>query len=104
MNSQPAVLPADLSPSFIMAFDCIHCPIIEPDNQDDGEAFIISVDGTHCPINEPRKEPSSGWYSKKHNIADGLTYYEVGIAISGNTLVWINGPSSPPAQNDITSG
>jgi hypothetical protein len=61
--------------------------------------FIISVDGTHCRINEPRKEPSSGWYSKKHNKA-GLAY-ELGIAIRSNKLVWINGPF-PAGQNDIS--
>jgi hypothetical protein len=60
---------------------------------------MISVDGTHCHINEPRKEPSLGWYSKKHNKA-GLAY-DLGITIRSNTLVWINDPF-PAGQNDIS--
>jgi len=107
MESQPvpepttAVLPADLSENqddgevcISISVDGTYCPILEPRKEPS-----ISVDGTHFSILEPRKEPCSGWYSsKKHNTADGLSY-EVGIAISGNTLVLINGPpSSPPAH------
>ena len=62
------------------------------------EFFIVSVDGVHCRIHEPRTQPSSGWYSKKHNQA-GLTY-EIGVAIQHDKIVWINGPF-PAGQNDI---
>ena len=68
------------------------------DGRDYGEYFIISVDGVHCKIYEPRTQPSSGWYSKKHNRA-GLTY-EIGIAVHHNNIVWINGPF-PAGQNDM---
>lgn len=69
--------------------------IFENGNLD--ERFIVSVDGIHCRIWEPRLDPSSKWYSKKHNGA-GLVY-EIGIAIWHNQLVWINGPF-PAGQND----
>lgn len=62
------------------------------------EYFIISVDGVHFRIHEPRTQPSSGWYSKKHNGA-GLVY-EIGLAIQTNKIVWINGPF-PAGQNDM---
>lgn len=62
------------------------------------EYFIISVDGVHFRIHEPRTQPSSGWYSKKHNGA-GSTY-EVAVAIQHNKIVWINGPF-PAGQNDM---
>ena len=67
------------------------------ENGDLDERFIVSVDGIHCRIWEPRLDPSSKWYSKKHNGA-GLVY-EIGIAIWHNQLVWINGPF-PAGQND----
>jgi hypothetical protein len=59
---------------------------------EDKEAIIaLTVDGVHFRTAEQcRKQPSSAWYSHKHN-GPGLTY-ELGIAIRQNKLVWINGP------------
>jgi hypothetical protein len=56
----------------------------------DDAVFVVSVDGVHCRTFEVRKDPSSQWYSHKHN-GPGLTY-ELAIAIRSNNLVWINGP------------
>ena len=61
------------------------------------EVFMVSVDGVHCSIWEPRKQPSTGWYSKKMNKA-GLSY-EIGIAVFHNKCCWINGPF-PAGHND----
>jgi hypothetical protein len=65
----------------------------------DDAVFIISVDGVHCRTYECRKNPSSKWYSHKHN-GPGLTY-ELAIAIRTNNLVWINGPYKA-STHDIT--
>jgi hypothetical protein len=51
----------------------------------DDAVFILSVDGVHCRTYECRKDPSSKWYSHKHN-GPGLTY-ELAIAICSNQLV-----------------
>jgi hypothetical protein len=60
------------------------------------------VDGTHCWIREPQHPTWSQdpeWYSHKFNKA-GVNY-ELGISISQNRLVWMNGPFKA-GQNDIT--
>ena len=60
------------------------------------EVFVCGVDGIHFRVQEPRWDPSSKWFSKKHNHA-GLVY-EIGIATWHNQLVWINGPF-PAGEN-----
>jgi hypothetical protein len=68
-------------------------------NHDD---WIISVDGTHCWINEPTHpvwSQDTSYYSHKYNKA-GLNY-ELGISLSTNRLVWMNGPF-PAGSNDIS--
>jgi DDE superfamily endonuclease len=58
-----------------------------------GDTWAITVDGIHCWIQEPSdkefsKDPK--FFSHKYNHA-GLCY-ELGISISSNQLVWMNGP------------
>ena len=63
----------------------------------------LTVDGTHCWIREPQhpvwsQDPE--WYSHKFN--KGGINYELGISISQNILVWMNGPFKA-GLNDITN-
>ncbi len=66
------------------------------------DIWVLTVDGTHCWLREPQhpvwsQDPE--WYSHKFNKA-GVNY-ELGISISQNRLVWMNGPFKA-GLNDIT--
>lgn len=72
-----------------------------PEDNFGDDLWVITVDGTHVWMNEP-KHPEwsmdSAFYSHKHGKA-GATY-ELGISLSTNQLVWINGPF-PAGQSDL---
>jgi len=58
-----------------------------------GDIWVITVDGTHCWVSEPGHpvwSQDSEYFSHKYGKA-GVNY-ELGIALSLNRLVWINGP------------
>jgi hypothetical protein len=73
-----------------------------PDDNFGDNIWVLTVDGTHCWLREPQhpvwsQDPE--WYSHKFNKA-GVNY-ELGILISQNILVWMNGPFKA-GLNDIT--
>ncbi len=57
------------------------------------------IDCVHCHTNEFQTDPSSKWYSHKHNGA-GVSY-EVVIDLCANRATWIAGPY-PASTHDIT--
>jgi len=72
-----------------------------PEDYYAGDIWVISVDGTHVWMNEPKHHEwsmDSAYFSHKHGKA-GATY-ELGISLSENRLVWINGPF-PAGQSDL---
>jgi len=72
-----------------------------PEDDFDGDIWVITVDGTHCWISEPGHpewSQDSSYYSHKYGKA-GVDY-ELGIALSLNQLVWLNGPF-PAGQSDL---
>ncbi len=76
--------------------------IVWPEDNFGDDIWALTVDGTHCWIREPQhpvwsQDPE--WYSHKFNKA-GINY-ELGISISQNRLVWMNGPFKA-GLNDIT--
>jgi hypothetical protein len=76
--------------------------IVWQDDNSGDDIWGLTVDGTHCWIREPQHptwSQDSEWYSHKFNKA-GVNY-KLGISISQNRLVWMNGPFKA-GQNDIT--
>ena len=61
--------------------------------------YLGTIDCVHCETNEFRTDPSSKWYSHKHNGAGVL--YEVVIDLCNTRVVWIAGPY-PASTHDIT--
>ncbi len=61
--------------------------------------YLGIIDCVHCETNEFRTNPSSKWYSHKHNGAGVL--YEVVIDLCDTRVVWIAGPY-PASTHDIT--
>ena len=71
-----------------------------PDDNFGSDILAITVDGTHCWINEPQHAEwslNSKYYSHKYGKA-GVNY-ELGISLSQNRLVWMNGPF-PAGESD----
>ena len=67
--------------------------IIWPEDNFGDDMWIMTVDGTHCWIEEPQHPEWSQdreYYSHKYNKA-GINY-ELGISISTQQLIWMNGP------------
>ena len=65
-----------------------------------GQTWVITVDGAHFWINEPMTKSwkeAKKYYSHKFNKAGWA--YELGISISEDCLVWMNGPF-PAGKND----
>ena len=62
--------------------------------------WVITVDGTHCWIEEP-KHPTwsidTDYFS--HKFGKAGVNYELGISLSTNALVWMNGPF-PAGESD----
>jgi hypothetical protein len=76
--------------------------IVWPDDNFGEDIWALTVDGTHCWIREPQHptwSQDSKWYSHKFNKA-GVNY-KLGILISQNRLVWMNGPFKA-GHNDVT--
>ena len=72
-----------------------------PDDDFGSDIWVITVDGTHVWISEPLHpewSQDSRYYSHKYGKA-GVDY-ELGIALSLNRLVWMNGPF-PAGQSDL---
>ena len=64
-----------------------------PDDFGGNDEWIMTVDGTHVWIAEPRHpvfSQDSDYYSHKFNKA-GINY-ELGISLTSNNLIWMNGP------------
>jgi hypothetical protein len=77
--------------------------IVWPEDNFGDDIWAITVDGTHCWIREPQHPTWSQdpeWYSHKYNKA-GVNY-ELGISISENRLVWMNGPYKA-GSNDVST-
>lgn len=66
----------------------------------DSEIWCMSVDGTHFWIQEPaHSEFSMDTKYFSHKCAKAALNYELGIALSSNRLIWMNGPY-PAGEND----
>lgn len=64
--------------------------------------FLYSVDGVHCRINEiihPTLAKNTKLYSHKFNQAG--VGYELALSLTGNALVWTNGPFVG-SKHDVT--
>lgn len=70
------------------------------EDDDDGFIFMLSIDGTHCPTEEP-KPWSEKWSSHKFGGSAGFNY-EIGLSIHKPKLKWVNGPTPPGEDPDIT--
>eukprot|EP00536_Pseudo-nitzschia_multiseries_P013482 jgi/Psemu1/35290/gm1.35290_g len=95
----------------LVAYKCLQDPCDAPrgmpkkitrsDDLGVDELWIMTVDGTHCWITEPGHPNVSQdreYYSHKFNKA-GINY-KLGIALSSNKLIWMNGPFKA-GQNDV---
>jgi hypothetical protein len=77
--------------------------IVWPADNFGDDIWCLTVDGTHCWIQEPQHptwSKDSSWYSHKYNKA-GVNY-ELGLSISENRLVWMNGPFKA-GKNDVST-
>lgn len=63
------------------------------------QVFLASLDCVHFKVQEFGTDPSSKWYSHKHN-GPGLTYL-VAVDTVKDRIVWAEGPF-PAATHDIT--
>lgn len=73
-----------------------------PEDDYGNDKWIMSVDGVHCWCQEPKHEVWSmdtKYYS--HKYASAGFDYELGVSLSENRLIWMNGPF-PAGTNDIT--
>ena len=73
-----------------------------PNDVGGDDIWIMSVDGTHCWIAEPGHpiwSQNSEYFSHKFNKA-GINY-ELGIALSSQNLIWMNGPYKA-GTNDVS--
>ena len=71
-----------------------------PEDRFGTDVWVISVDGVHMWINEPGHpewSQDSKHFSHKHGEAGAM--HELGIALSVNRLVWMNGPH-PAGHSD----
>lgn len=82
------------------------CKIIWPEEWTNAEnsspQFLYSVDGVHCRTNEimhPTLAKNTKLYSHKFNQA-GFDY-ELALSLTGNSLVWMNGPFLG-SKHDVT--
>lgn len=66
---------------------------------EEDQVFLANIDCVHFEWEECRTDPSSKWYSHKHN-GPGLSY-EVCVDTVMERIVWANGPF-PAATHDIT--
>lgn len=66
---------------------------------DERQIYLASYDCVHCETEEFGTDPSSKWYSHKHN-GPGLTY-DVAVDTVRDRIVWAGGPY-PAATHDIT--
>jgi hypothetical protein len=64
-----------------------------------GQIFVASLDCVHFKVQEFGTDPSSKWYSHKHN-GPGLTYL-MAVDTVKDRIVWAEGPF-PAATHDIT--
>jgi hypothetical protein len=85
---------------------CPMCKIIWPEEWTNAEnsspQFLYSVDGVHCRTNEimhPTLAKNTKLYSHKFNQA-GFDY-ELALSLTGNSLVWMNGPFLG-SKHDVT--
>jgi hypothetical protein len=79
--------------------------IVWPENWIAGNAecpyFMVTVDGVHrFEPKHPKWSKNPQMYSRKHNRS-AVNYYELGIAIWEDRLVWISGPH-PASMHDGT--
>ena len=77
-----------------------HEKIIWPEDNFGDDLWVITVDGTHCWISEPTHPTWSidtDYYS--HKFGKAGVNYELGISLSTNALVWMNGPF-PAGESD----
>jgi hypothetical protein len=72
------------------------------DDEFGDDIWILTVDGTHCWIHKP-KHPTWSQDSKyySHKYAKAGIEYELGISLTENRLIWMNGPF-PASTNDVT--
>ena len=66
---------------------------------DKSQVFLASIDCFHFKCQEFQTDPSSKWYSHKHN-GPGLSY-KVCVDVVKDRIVWTNGPFPAPTH-DIT--
>lgn len=72
-----------------------------PDDNFGSDLWAITVDGTHCWVKEPSHPTwsiNSAYFSHKYGKAG--VCYELGISLSENKLVWLNGPF-PAGKSDL---
>lgn len=67
---------------------------------DERQIYLASYDCVHCETEEFGTDPSSKWYSHKHN-GPGLTY-NVAVDTVRDRIVWAGGPYPAAATHDIT--
>jgi hypothetical protein len=75
------------------------------DDEFGDDIWIMTVDGTHCWIHEP-KHPTWSQDSKyySHKYAKAGINYELGISLTENRLLWMNGPFPAGCDNLCEKG